>query len=139
MFRVEQSDSGFADLLAYMRSQKDNIAPIINPGPSIGNPELGGKLFEQLCAECHGNDGEGIKAPQLNNQEFLNAATNGYLIATMTLGRSGTPMPAWGYQDKQRHILTTRERQNLVSYIRKWQTITIRRQSDDPIYKLLNY
>jgi mono/diheme cytochrome c family protein len=137
MFKVEQSESELFDLLAFMRAQKKIIPAYLNPGPSLGNPDLGNELFQQFCAECHGKNGEGIKAPALNNQEFLNAATNGYLLATITLGRAGTPMPAWGYPDKQRHVLTTRERQNIVSQLRKWQKITIRRTPDDPIYRLL--
>jgi mono/diheme cytochrome c family protein len=137
MFKVEQSDSDLVDLLAYMRAEKDKVQPYLNPGPSMGNPDLGKGLFDQFCAECHGKDGEGIKAPAINNQEFLNAATNGYLLATISLGREATPMPAWGYPDKQRHVLSKRERQNIVSFIRKWQTISIRRQPDDPIFKLL--
>jgi cytochrome c oxidase cbb3-type subunit 3 len=137
MFKIEQSDSELVDLLAYMRSEKSKVPSYLNPGPSMGNPELGEGLFEELCAECHGKNGEGVKAPTLNNQEFLNSATNGYLIATITLGRAGTPMPAWGLPDRQRHVLTKRERQNIVSFIRNWQTITIRRQPDDPIYKLI--
>jgi len=137
MFRVEQSDSELVDLLAYIRAQRDKVPPYLNPGPSMGNPELGGKIFKQFCAECHGENGEGIKAPALNNQEFLNAATNGYLLATITIGRSGTPMPAWGLPDRQRHVFTKRERQNIVSYIRKWQTLTIRREPTDPIYNIL--
>jgi mono/diheme cytochrome c family protein len=138
MFKVGMSDSEIVDLLAFMKAERKKVSSYLNPGPSMGNPELGQKLFEQLCAECHGENGEGIKAPALNNQEFLNAATNGYLLATITLGRASTPMPAWGYPDKQRHVLTVRERNNIVSYIRKWQTLTIRRQSADPIYRLLN-
>jgi cytochrome c oxidase cbb3-type subunit 3 len=138
MFKVGLSDSELVDLLAYMRAERKKVPPYLKPGPSIGNPGLGQRLFDQFCAECHGENGEGIKAPALNNQEFLNAATNGYLLATITLGRSSTPMPAWGYPDKQRHVLTVRERNNIVSYIRKWQTLTIRRQSADPIYRLLN-
>jgi len=138
MFKVELSDSELIDLLAYMRTQKKMIPAYLNPGPSLGNPDLGNGLFQQYCAECHGMSGEGINAPALNNQEFLNAATNGYLLATITLGRSGTPMPSWGLPHNQRHILTTRERQHIVSYIRKWQNITIRREPNDPIYILLN-
>ncbi len=136
MFKVEQSDSELIDLVAFMKSQRDSVPPYLNPGPSLGTPELGKELFQQFCSECHGKNGEGIKAPALNNQEFLNAATNGYLLATITLGRAGTPMPAWGLPDRQRHVLTTRERQNIVSYIRKWQNITIRREPSDPIYRL---
>jgi cytochrome c oxidase cbb3-type subunit 3 len=138
MFKVEQSDSQLIDLLAFMRAQGALVPSYLNPGPSLGNPDLGKELFQQLCAECHGKMGEGVQAPALNNQEFLNAVTNGFLLATITLGRSGTPMPAWGFTDRLRHVLTTRERQNIVSYIRKWQNITIRRESSDPIYRLLN-
>jgi mono/diheme cytochrome c family protein len=137
MFKVEQSDSELVDLVAYIRSENNQIPIYINPGPSKGNPDLGSKLFEQFCAECHGKEGEGVKAPALNNQEFLNAATNGYLLATITLGRATTPMPAWGYPDQHRHVITKRQRQNIVSFIRKWQTISIRRQPDDPIFNLL--
>ena len=137
MFKVELSDSGMTNLLAYMKGEKTNIPPYIISEPSKGNPDLGANLFRQLCAECHGENGEGIKAPELNNQEFLNAATNGYLLATITLGRSNTPMPSWGLAEGQRVILTARDRHNIVSYIRKWHTISIRRQPDDPIYKLL--
>jgi len=137
MFRVKLSDSELTDLLLYMKSQKNNVDLYLNPGPSKGNPDRGEELFRQICAECHGENGEGIRAPQLNNQEFLNAATNGYLLATLTLGRSGTPMPSWGLADRKRVILTMRERHNIVSYIRKWQTLSIRRQPNDPIFKLL--
>ena len=43
-----------------------------------------------LRSRCHGTNGEGTEAPALNSQEFLNAATNGYILATMTIGRDGT-------------------------------------------------
>jgi len=137
MFKIDLSEHELTDLLTFMKTQKDVVTSHIIPGPSLGNSDLGKGLFQQFCSECHGKNGEGINAPALNNQEFLNAATNGYLLATITLGREGTLMPAWGYPDNQRHVLTTTERQNIVSYIRKWQNITIRRQPEDPVYKLL--
>ena len=137
MFKIDLSEPALTDLITFMKAQKDVVTSYIIPGPSLGNSDLGKGLFQQFCSECHGKNGEGINAPALNNQEFLNAATNGYLLATITLGREKTFMPAWGFPDNQRHVLTTIERHNIVSYIRKWQNITIRRQPDDPIYKLL--
>ncbi|TSA25323.1 MAG: hypothetical protein D4R67_10300 [Bacteroidetes bacterium] len=62
-------------------------------GPTLGNKIRGTELFAYRCAECHGTHGTGLKAPSLNDQLFLNAATNGFLLATITLGRPGTEMP----------------------------------------------
>ena len=67
-----------------------------------------------------------MKAPALNNQEFLNAASNGYLLATITVGRSGTDMPPWGYGDQEHPLLTGKQRQDLVAYIRSFQRIHIK-------------
>jgi mono/diheme cytochrome c family protein len=113
-----------SDVIAYMRSApRPDFLP---PGASAGNPEHGGELFRELCAQCHGGSGEGLKAPALNNQEFLGAATNGYLLATLTLGRRGTPMPSWGTGSAQHRQLTPGERKDLVAFVRSWQTIVIR-------------
>jgi mono/diheme cytochrome c family protein len=112
------------DLVAFMRSApRPDFLP---PGASAGNPGLGGALFRELCAQCHGESGEGLKAPALNNQEFLGAATNGYLLATLTLGRRGTPMPPWGTGTPDHRRLTPVERKDLVAFVRSWQTIVIR-------------
>jgi mono/diheme cytochrome c family protein len=113
-----------SDIVAFMRSApRPDFLP---PGASAGNPEHGGELFRELCAQCHGGSGEGVKAPALNNQELLGAATNGYLLATVTLGRRGTPMPSWGTGSPQHRQLTPGERKDLVAFIRSWQTIVIR-------------
>ena len=77
------------------------------------------------CSECHGSAGEGRKAPALNNQEFLNAASNGFLTATLVLGRENTEMPAWSKSTEKTSALIPEQINNLVSYIRDWQTITI--------------
>ena len=112
------------DLIAFMRAApRPDFLPA---GGSPGNPANGEKLFRELCAECHGEAGEGKKAPALHNQEFLGAATNGYLLATITLGRRGTPMPSWGIGSQQHRRITAVERKELVAFIRSWQTVVIR-------------
>jgi mono/diheme cytochrome c family protein len=113
-----------SDVVAFMRSAPG--PDFLPPGASAGNPEHGGELFGELCARCHGGSGEGLKAPALNNQEFLGAATNGYLLATLTLGRRGTPMPSWGTGSPQHRQLTPGERKDLAAFVRSWQTIVIR-------------
>jgi cytochrome c oxidase cbb3-type subunit 3 len=138
MFGLIKSSSALSDLIAFMRSNADSIPIFLESGPVLGTPELGKKLYRTYCIECHGNQGEGIEAPALNNQEFLNAATNGFLLATVTLGRNGTPMPEWGKATTKHRMLTPRERHHIIAYIRQWQTLTIKRESSDPIYKLLS-
>jgi mono/diheme cytochrome c family protein len=112
------------DLIAFMRSAPQ--PDFLPPGPGPGNPANGKQLFRELCAECHGEAGEGTKAPALNNQEFLGASTNGYLLATVTLGRRGTPMPSWGTGSPKHRLLNAGERKDLVAFVRSWQYIVIR-------------
>ena len=138
MFGLIRSSPDLSDLIAFIRSSADSIHTFLEPGPVLGNPELGKKLYKSYCVECHGNKGEGVEAPALNNQEFLNAATNGFLLATVSLGRNGTPMPEWGKASSEHRMLSPRERHHLIAYIRKWQTITIKREPSDPIYRLLS-
>jgi mono/diheme cytochrome c family protein len=116
-----------SDLVAFMRSMRDSVLDFIPPGASLGQPKQGQALYSTLCSDCHGKYGEGRKAPALNNEEFLNAATNGFLLSTISLGRSGTPMPAWGRQSPSHRVLTTGERQDIVAFIRIWQMGTMRK------------
>jgi mono/diheme cytochrome c family protein len=113
-----------SDIVAFMRAApRPDFLPA---GAGTGNPAIGKKLFQELCTECHGESGEGRKAPALHNQEFLGAATNGYLLATITLGRRGTPMPSWGTGSPQHRRLSAGERKELAAFIRSWQTVVIR-------------
>jgi len=128
MFGMKLSDEAIDSLIQFMRSRQDIIAEYIDPGPTLGNMAGGKKLFNEYCAKCHGERGEGVEAPALNNQEFLNAASNGYLLATITMGRENTPMPAWGENREDQRALTTEERQDITAYIRHWQILKITRK-----------
>ena len=114
-----------SDIISYMK-QKSQLTPeYIYEGSNPGNSESGMKLYLKNCSECHGENGEGISAPGLNNQEFLSAASNGYILATMTIGRESTRMPAWGYGSDEYQALQPKEREDIVAYIRSWQRIEI--------------
>ena len=121
------SKQDIQDIVVYMRSTEDTTYDIIFQGMSLGNPSKGKKLFKDLCSECHGTNGKGPKAPALNNQEFLNAASNGYLLATITLGRIGTAMPSWGRGSNRHRKLKSAERLDIVAHIRSWQNLVIKR------------
>jgi cytochrome c oxidase cbb3-type subunit 3 len=119
-------DKQIIDVIAYMRAVEEINRDYIYPGANPGNSGEGKEIFMIHCAECHGENGNGIIAPQLNNQEFLNAATNGFILATISLGRTGTDMPSWGKGDEKHQALSGKERQDLVAFIRSWQVIKIR-------------
>ena len=120
------SDEALDSLLQFMRSKQNILVEYIDPGPTLGNMAGGKSLYNKYCKKCHGEKGEGIEAPALNNQEFLNAASNGYLLATITMGRLNTPMPAWGKNREGQRALTSEERQDLTAFIRHWQILKIK-------------
>ncbi len=120
-------DKQIIDVITYMRSVENKTWDYIYPGSNPGSLNEGRKLFRAHCAECHGENGNGILAPQLNNQEFLSAATNHYILATITLGRTGTDMLSWGRGDEEHPALSGKERQDIVAFIRSWQVVRIKR------------
>ena len=109
-----------------MRSSTKEPLTYVFAGSNPGRHEAGAAVFELRCVKCHGPSGEGTKGPALNNQEFLSAASNGYILATISLGRNGTAMPSWGYGQEEYPALTGAERQDLVAFIRSWQRIRIK-------------
>lgn len=75
--------------------------------------EAGADLYFQACTACHGQHGEGLVGPALNAADLLVNAPGetrpprlitknyvgdlrSYLEGTITYGRVGTVMPAWG-------------------------------------------
>jgi mono/diheme cytochrome c family protein len=121
------SPSDIADVVAYLRRASQNPPVVIYPGPIFGSAEKGKRSFQELCVECHGQLGEGSQALALNNQEFLNAATNGFIYATLSLGRTGTDMPSWGRGSNRYRVLTTQERHDIVAFLRQWQKVVIKK------------
>jgi mono/diheme cytochrome c family protein len=115
-----------SNIIGFMRKTAQLPLVYVYQGSNPGSRDRGAAIFTERCAECHGNEGEGTEAPALNNQEFLSAASNGYLMATVTLGRKGTAMPSWGYGQHEYPALSAKEREDLVALIRSWQRIRIR-------------
>jgi mono/diheme cytochrome c family protein len=114
------------NIVGFMRTSALKPLTYIYQGSNPGQSSEGARVFKDRCAECHGAAGEGLKAPALNNQEFLCAASNGYILATVTLGRRGTAMPSWGYGQEGYPSLSASEREDVVAYIRSWQRIRIK-------------
>jgi mono/diheme cytochrome c family protein len=127
VYNQEKLDSqDISNIIGHLRTSSLEGLSYVYQGRNPGEYSNGALLFEKHCAECHGKSGEGVKAPALQNQEFLSAASNGYLLATITLGRSGTSMPPWGYGDEEHSLLPGKDRLDLVAYIRSFQRIHIK-------------
>ncbi|MDQ6599615.1 c-type cytochrome [Bacillus salipaludis] len=83
----------------------------------------GEKIYRQHCLACHGQTGkgEGTKVgTAINNQQFLGTVTNRDLYEYVKSGRNGTDMPAY------RTILSEKDLNQLVTFIRSWQTDQIK-------------
>jgi mono/diheme cytochrome c family protein len=108
------------DVIAYLRhlGQRDDL-PVLRTG--VGNAKVGAELFQSNCASCHGPEGEGSSGPQLANPAFLAAASDGFLLATITLGRAGTPMPPMAHAFEGMGQLSPQDVQDIIAYMRRWE------------------
>lgn len=113
------------DIVAFIRSRENVEAGAIYTNITAGTPAIGKEMYDGMCAGCHGVKGEGKHGPALSSQEFLNAATDGFLQATIALGRDGTAMRSWAKGAQGYSELTAVQINDIVSYIRTWQKVII--------------
>jgi mono/diheme cytochrome c family protein len=65
----------------------------------------GASIFKAICTGCHGDRGQGKLAPgqqtfpAISNPDFLGLASDGFVLQTVTQGRPGRKMPAWGKKE----------------------------------------
>jgi mono/diheme cytochrome c family protein len=109
------TDSEAAQLTLYMLSLRARVVPEASaPRDRLRTERLGERdfatdgesLFGVFCAACHGPRGEGRKFPGLawtfpaiGDADFLGLADDPFLRKTLTDGRPGRRMPAWGTKD----------------------------------------
>jgi len=101
-------------IVAYIRSwQADppvELPPEISVPPS--EPLIRSQdLFESLCAQCHGENGEGGIGPSLTDPIFVSKNSEQDIFDHINLGHDATAMIAWG------EILTSEQISMLVEYI----------------------
>ena len=84
------------------------LAVFLSTGPATAAANValiakGEKLYNQNCSVCHQPDAIGKPgfAPSLANPEFLNIASDKFLMSTMRDGRVGTGMPPFSHLGRE--------------------------------------
>lgn len=127
---VDLSGREIESVVAYVRSF-ESLAPTLRRGIDQTETAVaaGATLFRANCASCHGTEGKGPRnnevfdgyAPSLNNAEFLHAAEDGLLLATIAMGRPGTAMRGFATGSGGIADLSAKDIRNIVAYMRTWE------------------
>jgi len=101
----------------------------------------GRTLFGTYCITCHGEEGEGVDAPPLNDKRFLTNTNDQTIFSLISSGVPGTEMPAWN--QALGGPLTDQQVSQLVAFIRNWEPNAPDRQAEaqqgDPAQGLVIY
>lgn len=111
------------DLIEFLGSWQRGVPRRSAPRVGRGDPSRGQMFYELACANCHGWEGRGElgMGPALNNPDFLAAASDAFLWATIAYGRRDTPMfPSLRGLEGVRQF-SEAEIDDLVAYLRSWQ------------------
>ncbi len=112
------SDDQIDALVAFIRSWEANPPVNLPAEVAAGRAALSGsQVFANVCARCHGANGEGGIGPAFNTADFQNRYDDQSLLNVIDKGREATPMIAWG------DLLSAGQLQQLVQYIRTLKPI----------------
>jgi mono/diheme cytochrome c family protein len=67
----------------------------ITPAAGVALSALGAPVFMEHCSPCHGDQGQGIRAPALRDNSLVQSAGDQVLFEIISGGVQGTQMPAW--------------------------------------------
>jgi mono/diheme cytochrome c family protein len=73
------------------------------------------QIYDQLCSQCHGLDGEGGIGPAFKNSQFQATITDNQLYDAINVGHDATSMIGWG------DVLSADQIQKMVQLIRQFR------------------
>jgi len=114
---ADLSRSQIEDIVTYLRSLFGR-QPVDGERIGLGYGARGEVLYREMCLSCHGAQGEGTIGPAIRNPAFLNAASDGFLRATIVLGRDGTEMRSMSHRGSGIVELKAAEIDDLIAYLR---------------------
>jgi len=101
-------------LVAYVRSWEASPPVTLPPEVTTSRAAVSGEqVYAEVCAQCHGLEGEGLVGPALRDPSFQTANTDQQIFDTINLGHPATGMIGWG------EILSGDQIQQLVLFIRQ--------------------
>jgi mono/diheme cytochrome c family protein len=74
------------------------------------------QIYDQLCSQCHGLDGEGGIGPSFEDSQYQDTRTDTQLNNAINLGHDATSMIGWG------EVLSAEQVQKLVLLIRQFRS-----------------
>lgn len=99
---------------------KDRVKAMRFGGREFAN--TGETIYTAVCSSCHGATGKGtrfpglVPNPSITNLDFLELASDDFLLRTIRSGRPGRPMLPWGERENG---FTEEEIRSLIAYIRQ--------------------
>jgi alcohol dehydrogenase (cytochrome c) len=112
LLKMSADEHGFG--LKYVIGWGQSVdAAVASPYKSRDDREVGGQLFREHCAKCHGQDGRGAFGPSLARLGYKNGDSELAIYRVLTDGIARTPMLPTN--------LSFAERWRLVSYLRTLQ------------------
>lgn len=113
-----------AAIIAFLRQHAalpSRITEVDDEEPSKGDPRLGTIWFHQICASCHGPEGNGYAAggtgTAIGKSGFLDKASDGFIRVTVKEGRSNTRMLPFQGSEAMAN-LSDREIDDIIAYLR---------------------
>ncbi len=111
-------------IIVYLRSfGKQPVVgdQVDNDRVAMGDPRLGKRWFSQICAGCHGTNGEGYEGSgsgtAIGKPGFLSKASDGFIRSIIKNGRSNTPMRGFSGAGGLAN-LTDQEIDDIITYLR---------------------
>jgi cytochrome c oxidase cbb3-type subunit 3 len=111
-------------IVAFLRSHAtlpSRILEVDAQPHTQGDPRLGKQWFDQVCATCHGPEGNGYAAggtgTAIGKAGFLNKVSDGFIRTTVKEGRSNTRMLPFQGADALAD-LTDNEIDDIIAYLR---------------------
>ena len=105
-------------IVAYIRSWEAN--PPVEVPPEVAQETLalkGAEIYQSICTQCHGAQGEGGVGPALSDPKFQADNTDQAMFDTISQGHANTPMIAWG------DVLSEEQIKQLVAFIRQLKAV----------------
>lgn len=110
-------------IVAYIRAWEENPPVELPPEIEISQDTVSldaSQIYADLCAQCHGPNGEGGIGPSFQDPLFKGTRSDEQIFDTINFGHEATAMIGWG------DILSAEQIQNLVDLIRGFRSAEVK-------------